>query len=315
MTTLPKLAALRILVLGDILLDHYVFGAVERISPEAPVPVLRVERDEYRLGGAANVAANLAGLGAKVSLAGLIGDDAPGRRLAKLAEKQRIRFLSAPRTSATIVKTRLVAQRQQICRLDREPPPPSQQAMLAPWPALSAALHDADAVLVSDYAKGAVSAALLEQIRADAGGGRGGPFLAMAPKPQPRLDRSGFDLITMNRAEALALIGESSESSAREILAAAQAALAAPNWVVTLGAEGLVYATPNREPTHLPVEKQDVADVSGAGDTVFAVLSAVLAAGGSLAEASKQANQAAARVIRRLGTSALSPEDAKALFA
>ena len=201
-----RIAGLRILVIGDVMLDHYIWGDSTRISPEAPVPVVDIARDSWTAGGAANVATNIASLGARCTLFGFIGSDDDGSMLRKILRDRAVEVIAAPGTAATIVKTRVMVQHQQLCRLDRESPAasyavdPARVAKL-----LSAAIKACDAVVFSDYAKGLLSGALVSRVtelaRAE------GKFIALDPKPKHPLAFSGLDLITPNKREALQLAG------------------------------------------------------------------------------------------------------------
>ncbi len=310
---LEKFSSLRVLVIGDVMLDEYVFGDVHRISPEAPVPVLAVESDKHTLGGAANVAENLVALGAHAELCGRTGADAAGERLREELKKSAIvydrRFVG--RHCHTIVKTRVVARRQQLCRLDREGAPSDYALTAKPLrELLLAKIKTADAVIFSDYAKGALDTALVTEMLAKSKG----KFRAFDPKPRNLIEARGFDLITPNRAEALELAGFHAEAH-----------VAAPTWevvckkihekyqpkylVVTLGAEGMLLSAQGRAPQKIPTYAREVFDVSGAGDTVIAALTLALAAGASLPDAAHLANTAAGVVVGKFGTATATPEE------
>ncbi|MGZ0656223.1 bifunctional heptose 7-phosphate kinase/heptose 1-phosphate adenyltransferase [Coraliomargarita sp. W4R72] len=307
---------LKILVIGDIMLDHYIWGDATRISPEAPVPVVGVERDTYVPGGAANVACNLSGLGVKTALLGRYGPDDGGNRLGAMLSEQHISLLplGCRKKSATIVKTRVIVQRQQMCRIDRELVP--EQYNLSDSlssESFTDLVMNCDAVIVSDYAKGVIDGALLEMLRnclASISSLQARPLLVVDPKPKRHLDLSGMDLMTPNRGEALQLAGLPSEHGAAfndEAVCTAIWNRYAPKYlVITLGAEGMLLCCEGKILGRLPTEAKEVFDVSGAGDTVVATLTAALAAGQYLDTAAKLANQAAGIVVSHLGTSPIS---------
>lgn len=304
-----RLAGCRVLVVGDVMLDHYVWGDTTRISPEAPVPVVKVFRDSWQAGGAANVALNLAALGVPVTLIGLRGEDETGRRLQSILAGQGVDAsgLQVSDTAPTIVKTRVVVQKQQICRIDREMGP---EAYTLSIDALGEACEAADAVIVSDYAKGVVSPALLDELTRLCGSSK---TLAVDPKPSRRLNYVGASLMTPNRAEALELAEIMVELHqpfpAREVCQAIWDRYRPKQLIVTLGADGMVLAEEGRVIGRLPTRAQEVFDVSGAGDTVIATLSAALGVGASLLEAARLANAAAGVVVSKFGTATVSPAE------
>ena len=309
---LKKIARRRILVIGDVMLDHYLWGDATRISPEAPVPVVDIQRDSYTAGGAGNVALNLASLGAACTVAGFIGRDDAGRRLARILEEKGIGRLPTPGRAATIVKTRVLVQHQQLCRLDRESPPAAYRvdprridALLGP------AIRAADAVILSDYAKGLLDDALVDRVAALCRSA--GRFLALDPKPRGSLHFSGLDLITPNRREAAQLAGvELSPHApfpAAEICARLHARYGTRNVVITLSEDGLLLSREGRVLRQIPTAAREVFDVSGAGDTSIAGLVLALAAGADLETAAHFANAAAGVVVGKLGTATVTPAE------
>jgi D-beta-D-heptose 7-phosphate kinase/D-beta-D-heptose 1-phosphate adenosyltransferase len=279
MTTTAILDAcrsLRVLVIGDMILDHYIWGEVSRISPEAPVPVIHIMRETHTAGGAANVAHNIASLGGKASLIGMIGGDDAGNILTRILHQAGIDFsyhLIDP-TIATIVKTRIIARTQQLCRMDRE----AARCCYALKPGsdidamLETAVDHADAIIVSDYAKGVVTQTLLDRIIALAGAR--GRFIAVDPKPANHLVFRGVDLITPNRHEALELAGlrepdPGDKYPLAEICRRIHARFAPKLLVITLGSEGMALCRGGEVELLLPTEEREVYDVSGAGDTVI----------------------------------------------
>ncbi len=309
---LDRISGLRVLVVGDVMLDHYVWGDATRISPEAPVPVVRIERDTYTVGGAANVAHNLRALGAAVELVGAAGDDRDGTRLSELLAHAGVEFdrrlLRAG--GQTIVKTRVMCRNQQLCRLDREPLP--EQSLLPPaWveELLAVRVGAADAVILSDYAKGVIDSELIARVQRLAGPGK---LVALDPKPRPSLAFDRLGLLTPNRAEALQLAQCEApggrfpaEVVCRQIYARHHPALL----VITLGADGMLISTDGQVIHRVPTAAREVFDVSGAGDTVIAVLAAALAAGAAPEEAVHTANLAAGVVVGKVGTATATPAE------
>lgn len=310
---LERIQDLRVLVIGDAMLDHYIVGDAHRISPEAPVPVVHVTRDHYAAGGAANVALNLAALGARAMLAARLGDDSHGRELIAILERHGVdtRHCISATGAHTIVKTRVLARGHQLCRIDREDPREVYQ--LRPDEAtLAAMLEGAGAVIVSDYAKGVIDQELLARVLAQAR--TGGVLVAADPKPARHLWYHGVGLLTPNRHEALALAGlpEAMPGEAYpldEVFARIHAAHAPEVLAVTLGAEGMAVGTAGQVAHTLPTVARDVFDVSGAGDTVIAVLTAALALGADPSAAAVLANRAAGIVVSKTGTATVSPDE------
>jgi D-beta-D-heptose 7-phosphate kinase/D-beta-D-heptose 1-phosphate adenosyltransferase len=312
---LTRLGALRIAVIGDLMLDHYLWGDTHRISPEAPVPVVEIHRETYTAGGAANVALNLAALGVKVDLCGVIGEDLAAGRLRSVLSEKGVHLdagFSAPGFK-TIVKTRVLVQQQQLCRLDVEQPP--HEHCLGKNGMLDLCLdriRQCDAVIVSDYAKGVITQALVDGVRRIAE--EADIFLAADPKPKRHLDFSGFGVMTPNRSEALQLAGlpelrHGEEFPAQVVGRAIFEKYSPRSLVVTLGGDGMMIYHSAGDWRHIPTAAKEVFDVSGAGDTVVAVLTASLAAGLSLEDAAHVANVAAGIVVAKLGTAIVMPEE------
>jgi len=292
------------------MLDRYVTGEVNRISPEAPVPVLTVEGERAVAGGAANVALNAAELGAQVESIGWFGIDDQGNHLRSLLVDKGIevdptlRFQGAP----TISKTRVMASNQQICRVDREEKPDAYKPDLSYLgKALRSKAEKADAVIVSDYGKGFVTNELIALIR------EASPFLSVDPKPSRLLDYSKPDLLTPNRHEALEMSGRSrlsrdllpQEEIVRTIFEKFDPVLL----TITLGADGMLLATKGEVQKIMPTAAREVFDVSGAGDTVISCLTLALVAGAKLEEAAELANIAAGIVVAKVGTATASPHE------
>ena len=308
----------QIAVIGDVMLDRYIWGQATRISPEAPVPVVRVERETWAAGAAANVALNLKALGADVTLCGWTGRDQHGKRLRELLLHNGIE--TAPMhddAHTTIVKTRVMAGRQQLCRLDNEAPPSeyamSEQALETHVRPL---IKRVDAVILSDYAKGALTNQTISWIRQTAGAN---VIVALDPKPRPGLAFTDMDLMTPNRQESL-LLAEiehpfGSAFPAEEVCRKIWERFAPRHLVVTLGADGMLLSEQGRILECMPTVARDVFDVSGAGDTVISALTAALATGSSLHNASHYANAAAGVVVGKTGTATATPEEIDAFLA
>jgi len=313
-TLLEKISRLKILVIGDIVLDHYIWGDSTRISQEAPVPVVGVERDTYTAGAAANVALNLTALGAAAELCGIIGEDDAGRRLREILKQQSVPidecFIN-PRIS-TILKTRVIVRHQQLCRLDREETPSKYGIDLEKQlPGIEEKVRAADAVILSDYAKGVITADLIAAVQKVAR--EKGVPVAYDPKPKRRLDFDAVDLMTPNKTEALDLAGieleRHEEFPSKEVCEGIWKRHRPKHLVITLGADGMLLCEEGRMQKRIPTYAREVFDVSGAGDTVIATLTAALAAGASMAEAAHLANTAAGVVVGKLGTASATPPE------
>ncbi len=311
---------LRVLVIGDLMVDHYIWGEVNRISPEAPVPVVHVARESHTAGGAANVALNLASLGVASELIGSLGADEAGRRLRTLLETAKIDSSRCATVAgaSTIVKTRVIARTQQLCRIDHEGARDSYtlENGRVPDDHLDAAVAAADAVIVSDYAKGAITQSLVDRVLVSAR--RHETLVAVDPKPSRHLAFDGVGLITPNRHEALELAGLPEpgvgeryplEEACRRIHEKFSPRLL----VITLGADGMAVCRGGEVEHVMPTEAREVFDVSGAGDTVIATLTAALAAGCSPIDAARLANKAAGVVVAKMGTATASPADLLAM--
>jgi rfaE bifunctional protein kinase chain/domain len=301
--TRERLAASRVLVVGDAMLDRYWFGAVERISPEAPVPVVRVDpaKEQERLGGAANVAANVKALGVQTSLITAIGDDEHGHRLEKLLEKSGIESLFERRPGlTTIVKLRIIGRSQQLLRVDFEEEP-GYEVLRGMLPFYEEALAQSDAVLFSDYGKGGLThiTRMIELARA-----AGKPVL-VDPKGDDYSRYKGATVITPNRAELAEVVGRwSSEAQLAERAERLRAELGLEGLLVTRSEDGMSLFDAAGH-ARIPAEAREVFDVTGAGDTVIATLAAMLAAGLSLREAMPIANRAGGIVVGKFGTASV----------
>ncbi|MGH8141007.1 MAG: D-glycero-beta-D-manno-heptose-7-phosphate kinase [Steroidobacteraceae bacterium] len=294
-----------VLVLGDVMLDRFIYGTVERISPEAPVPVMAVTRTAAMLGGAANVARNVATLGGEVTLLGVVGADAAAQELRQqLAALPTIRpELISDESRPTTVKTRHIADRQQILRSDVESRSPlatvSAEAVLARF---RAALEAAQIVVLSDYAKGVLTDALAAAVIASARAA-GRPVL-VDPKSRSFEKYRGATILTPNRLELQAACGQDCESD-EQVVAGARSLLAqdlCEALVVTRGADGMSIIPAHGEAVHVRTTAREVFDVSGAGDTAVATMALGLAHGAPIADAVQLANRAAAIVVGKHGT-------------
>lgn len=313
----------RVLVAGDLMLDEFIWGKVSRISPEAPVPVVAVDRETFYPGGAANVARNLREFTPKTSVLGLAGEDAAGARLRDLLAAGGIGTEGVvTRAGPTTVKTRIIARTQQVVRVDRElaePAGPAQRkALLA---ALDDALPQTDGVILEDYGKGffdeEMSAEIIRRARAT------GCVVAVDPNPGNPLAWRGATVVKPNRQEAFAAAGLPwSEPSAhpledRQLLKVGEALLAkwdADQLLITLSELGMILFSKNGQRHHTPTRAREVFDVSGAGDTAIALYTLALCAGATPVEASEIANHASGVVVGKLGTATLTPAELLASF-
>jgi rfaE bifunctional protein kinase chain/domain len=321
---LAAAAQTRILVVGDVMLDHFIWGQVARISPEAPVPVVDFVRESYIPGGAANVARNLAALGVQAELFGTVGIDDAASRLKSLLLEQHITcdgLLGEP-DRATSVKTRIVAHQQQVVRLDRETRAgldlPRRKRLLAH---LEPRIRGAAAVILGDYGKGVVTQPVLDDLQQLCR--RNGVWLSLDPKPVHRLNLDGLSLITPNRKEAfeLAVVPDETYNSDpladRNLMTAVDKLLNELRPVfllVTLGELGMLLCRSGEKPFHIPTRAKEVFDVSGAGDTVIATFTLAIAAGASPVEAAILSNHAAGIVVGKVGTATTSPDELLATF-
>jgi len=309
---LKKISGLHVLVVGDVMLDHYIWGDANRISPEAPVPVIDVASDTYSAGGAANVALNVASLGAKATVAGFFGRDDAGKRLSGIITQKGISMIATPGTGTTIVKTRLVVRRQQLCRLDRESPLHSYQIDSTRIETTFAKIiGKIDAVIFSDYAKGLLTDELITRLTALARENK--KLVAIDPKPRRKLKFFQPDLLTPNRREAVQLAGLDLEPNqpfpAAEVCARIYEQYRPRNLVITLSEEGMLLSHKGKAGRIIPTVAREVFDVSGAGDTAIAALTLGLAAGALLEEAAHLANAASGVVVGKLGTATATPEE------
>jgi len=302
---LEKVRNVRLLVVGDVMLDRYWFGEVCRISPEAPVPVVKVEKIEERLGGAANVARNAVALGAQTALLSVVGDDEAGRSLSRLlAEGEIDTGLHVDRDIDTTVKLRVIGRQQQLLRIDFETAP-SHEILQAKLSEFVSRLEGCDVVILSDYGKGGLTH-ISEMIRLARAAGR---RVLVDPKGDEWGKYAGATVITPNRSELREVVGR--WSSEEELFAKAQKLrdeLGLEALLVTRSEEGMTLFTATKA-HHQTAQAREVFDVSGAGDTVIATLAVMLAAGAGWAEAIRIANIAASIVVGKLGTAVVTREE------
>ncbi len=306
----------RILVIGDLMLDEYVWGTVRRISPEAPVPVVAVTRETKSPGGAANVALNIAGLGARVEVAGVVGDDDPGREIARILRKQRIGTGGLIRDGRrpTTLKTRVIAHSQQVVRVDREDrEPPGDGERDALRAVVLERIRECQGVVLSDYRKGTLSRDLVEAVIRAANDR--GIFVAVDPKQLDFAFYRGCTLITPNRSEAEAALGGKELRGDLEIGEGGKAILRrcrARAVLITRGEEGMTLVERGRRAVfHIPAVARQVYDVTGAGDTVIGTLAVAIGSGATVREAALLANLSAGVVVGEVGTARITAEKLK----
>jgi len=305
---LPDTAAARVLVVGDVMLDRYWFGEVSRISPEAPVPVVKVERSEDRLGGAANVARNVVALGARVALLSVVGTDEAGQALQRLLSEEGIESsLHQDADLSTTIKLRVIGRQQQLLRIDFENWP-AHEVLRAKLMEFSDRLPDCDVVILSDYGKGGLTH-ITEMIRlARAAGKR----VLVDPKGEDFSRYAGATMITPNRAELREVIGKwSSEDDLARRARQLREELGLEALLLTRSEEGMTLFRAEGV-THEAAQAREVYDVSGAGDTVIATMAVMLASGADPATAMRLANRAAGIVVGKLGTAVAHLEELRA---
>lgn len=302
---LADLSSARLLIVGDVMLDRYWFGDVSRISPEAPVPVVKVERTEDRPGGAANVARNAAALGAQVGLLSVVGDDEPGTTLARLVGEGSVNAsLHVDPAISTTVKLRVIGRQQQLLRIDFETTP-SHEVLRAKLAEFEARLPDCDVVILSDYGKGGL-AHIEEMIRLARAAGK---KVLVDPKGDDYSKYAGATIITPNRAELREVVGRWKDDAELQLKAETlRLELGLDALLVTRSEEGMsLFHTGGM--VHEKAVAREVFDVSGAGDTVIATLAVMLAHGSAWAEAIHVANVAAGVVVGKLGTAVVTREE------
>ena len=301
----PDTSRARVLVVGDVMLDRYWYGDASRISPEAPVPVHLYRSEEQRLGGAANVAANCAALGAVTRLLSVVGRDEAGRQLEKLLKKQKVDArLHRDAGVHTTQKLRIIARRQQLLRIDMEAPP-SREILAAKLAEFRAAVRECDVVLLSDYGKGGL-AHIETMIRE---GRKAKKPVLVDPKGDDYARYRGATLLTPNLAELREVVGQWKDE--KDLAARAQSLrdkLRLDALLLTRGEDGMVLFREGKV-VRVKAEKREVSDVTGAGDTVIATLSVMIAAGQGLEAAMRAANRAGGIKVTRFGTAVVTLDE------
>lgn len=303
----------RVLVIGDLIMDHFIWGKVRRISPEAPVPVVEVTSESIMLGGSANVVNNITSLGGKALVTGVVGRDDDGKKLVKALSEKRVATegIITDSKRPTTMKTRVIAHSQQVVRFDRENKEGiGKNSLEKVLTYIRKAVKNADVVVISDYAKGLISERLVSEVREICG--NAGVPLAVDPKVEHFDYYRGVTVVTPNNLEATIASGieiedDKSLHRAGEVLLNR---LGCKALLITRGENGMSLFE-NGSDTHIPTVAQEVFDVSGAGDTVIGVLALALAAGADFREAAVLANFAAGVVVGKVGTATVSPEELK----
>ncbi len=325
---IPKICGRNILVVGDLMLDEFIWGKVSRISPEAPVPIVEVSRESYYPGGAANVARNLREFTDQVSVMGLVGVSRQGEHLKALLREGGIGLdlLQEDERWQTIVKTRIIARQQHIVRFDRERRPTAALLADVHERALQAlrtggAMERFDAVIIEDYGKGFLQQSFVDEISAMAA--HAGKILTVDPNPNNPLLWNGATAIKPNRAEAFQAAGkplnEPSDPPEHDAELLEVGRILLDRWqtqslLITLGEQGMLLFRHDHPPYPLPTRAQEVFDLSGAGDTAVALFTLALTAGASFEAAAEISNHAAGVVVGKLGTATLSPAELLASF-
>jgi rfaE bifunctional protein kinase chain/domain len=301
----PDIERVRLLVVGDVMLDRYWFGDVSRISPEAPVPVVRIERREERLGGAANVARNAAALGAHCGLLGVVGADEAGDQVERILRESSIQsYLKRDDAISTIIKLRVIGRQQQMVRIDFEEAP-TDTVLRDKLTSYKALLPDYDVIVLSDYNKGSL-VDVAEMIRAARAAGK---IVMVDPKGDDFSPYAGATMLTPNKSELKRIVGSwKTEEQLTEKAQNLRVELGLEALLLTRSEEGMSLYTAD-EVLHVQADAREVFDVSGAGDTVIATMAAMLGAGAPLAEALATANRAGGIVVGKLGTATVTRDE------
>lgn len=309
----------RILVVGDLMLDRFVYGTVDRISPEAPVPVVRVHQESAMPGGASNVACNIRALGGHAAVAGMIGKDAAGMELRWLLTHTAVDVECAMMFAGanTTVKERIIAERQQVVRVDFERTPTWTSRQTEKFLAMLALeLDRADGVILEDYSKGVISQPVVDLVLQVAA--RRKIPVGLDPTERNSLSLSGITVATPNRKEAFALAGQTDpghkDNPLKDLPLRHTGEILMDKWglqhlAITLGPHGMYLMSRGRPPRHAPTRAREVFDVSGAGDTVIATCTTALAAGATFMESVEMANIAAGVVVGKIGTASCTPDE------
>ncbi len=296
-----------VVVIGDVMLDKYLWGNVERISPEAPVPIVHVQKESYVAGGAANVANNIVALGGKAVIIGVVGNDEAGKVLEQEVKKEGMAWLLVPEERPTIQKVRVISHNQQLMRIDYEDINPVNHHVERHVLDFLKKLPHSDIIVVSDYAKGLVTKKLMDEVVAFSHMKK--IPLMVDPKPSHMSYYKGASLITPNLKEAreMSRVEGSNDAEVESMGKELQTMLHA-DVLITRGKDGMTLVA-KEEVKHIPTTAKEVYDVSGAGDTVVAALALSVAAGASLAQAASIANHAAGVVVAKVGTATVSVDE------
>ncbi len=307
----------RILVIGDLMIDDYLWGKVERISPEAPVQIVEVIKETYTLGGAGNVVNNLISLGAEVFTAGVIGEDAMSELLIDIFKKSNIdtKGLIREKNRPTTQKTRIMAANQHVLRIDRETKETVEKSTLNK---LSSYIEEktpyADIIIISDYAKGVITSGLVKKIVLSAK--KNGKIILADPKGNSFKKYSGVYLLTPNKKEAIIASNIKIENE-KDLFNVGKKLINIANLeaiLITCGSEGMFFLSKEGESIRIPARAKQVFDVSGAGDTVITALALSVASGASFKEGAAIANAAAGIVVGKVGTASFTIEELKAVY-
>lgn len=308
---IAKFSRARVLVIGDLMLDEFVWGKVSRISPEAPVPVVWVQRESTMPGGAANVANNMSALGGRVSIVGVVGADRWGQSLVNGLKERRIDVSGIVRDDRpTTVKTRVIAHHQQVVRVDREHAAALSSRIIEQLiAAATRRLSDVDAIIIEDYGKGVIARKLLEAVVPLARSKK--KIITVDPKQEHFDLYRGVTCLTPNRSEAGEAAGFALETDAdvRRAGKAILKRLQSEALLITLGEDGMLLFEKNGRQVHIPTVAQEVFDVAGAGDTVIGAFTLALASGASLEGAARIANYAAGIVVGKVGVAVVTPDE------
>lgn len=303
----------KILVVGDVMVDAFIYGQVSRISPEAPVPVVEVTGEKYMPGGAANVASNIVAVGGRSAILGSVGDDEAGKRLMATLTGRGIDVsrMTADSSRPTIMKTRVIAHHQQVVRFDREiKGVPSESVISGLIKGFKSAATSADAVIISDYGKGVINRKMLDVV-IPCCSARNIP-ITVDPKIEHFLDYKNVTSITPNLYEAadgMKVSLPDTEAAVRALGAAIVKKLGCRTLIITRGEKGMTLFGESGRITDMPTRAKEIFDVTGAGDTVIAVFTLALAAGADFIDAAELANYAAGIVVGKLGTATVSSEE------
>ncbi len=309
---LAATSGIRIMVIGDLMVDEFIWGKVNRISPEAPVPVVSVTKQSLAPGGAANVVNNIRSLGGQVKVAGVVGDDAMGEWLINALKKSGADPVAvlADKGRKTTLKTRVVAHSQQVVRIDREDLEPLSKGLKADLvQQIKNHIDDCDAIIIEDYSKGVIQEDVLDEIQTLTSDKK--KLVLVDPKVFYPKQFRGMNILTPNHHEAGAFAGipVTNEESLMKVGRQLLDVLTGSSLLITRGEEGMSLFEANGDITHIPTQAREVFDVSGAGDTVIATMACVMAAGGSMKEASILANYAAGIVVGKVGVATCSPQE------